>query len=899
MIYVWIDALINYTSALTYARPGEDLTERYWPARWQLLAKDILKFHAVIWPAMLMSAGYEVPQQLLIHGYLTVRDAKMSKAVGNVLDPFRVIERYGLDALRYYLFRDVRFGGDGDVSYERVHDRFNLELANDLGNLAVALGRDGRALPRRRRARRDASTPAIREVLERSGVELRRARRPVRADRGARGRAGTASARSTASSRSARRGSSPRTRRVAPSSTTCCTRCRTALRVIAVMVAAFIPRRVASDPAPPSAHPATPRAGTTSSPGLLAAGRPGAARRARCSRASTSRLRDRHPHARHQLRDEPARGARARPRRRRPAVHHDRLFAAGDGRGRGARRGASRRLHDGGPAPAPRGRVVGRRSPTRSGAARRTRAAWRSARPASTGSATGRRGTRSWRAFRGAARDRPRAGRCRSSSTAATPTTTASTLLDDRGAADRRCCTASPRPSASTRRSSAAGTAPSPATSPTAAPPTWQDAARRVPAELLLLETDAPYLAPVPHRGRPNEPAYVMDTLRVRRRPARRGAGTPRRAASRRTPPARSAWRDARPGRSRWRVSPSSGSRPTRGSGSTSSSTTTSSASRCGSPSLQPDDVVLEVGPGLGVLTAALADAVASRARDRARPAPRAGAGDHTRRPHQRHGALRRRARRRPGVARPRADGVRLEPPVQRRDAADRRLARRPAHRRAVGGDDPARARRPPLRGARHRELRRAVRARPAGVRPHRQPPRITHRLRAAAERRLRPARLPPQRALAGARSTLGAAQRALDPRRLRHAPEDPRERHRHRRPVPAQPDRAGARGRSAPTRASVRRPCHRRASSRSTSCCRRRLCARAAPGSSNCTERVVQVHGTASANCTDRRRAIAPPNPAPFPSDGRRPRASPRQDQPRPPRRAAARPTATTRSCR
>jgi methionyl-tRNA synthetase len=151
VIYVWIDALINYASALTYARPGEDLTARHWPPRWQVLAKDILKFHAVIWPAMLMSAGYEVPEQLLIHGYLTVRDAKMSKSVGNVLDPFRVIETYGLDALRFYVFRDVRFGGDGDVSYQRVHDRYNQELANDLGNLVsrtvamVARYRDGRA----------------------------------------------------------------------------------------------------------------------------------------------------------------------------------------------------------------------------------------------------------------------------------------------------------------------------------------------------------------------------------------------------------------------------------------------------------------------------------------------------------------------------------------------------------------------------------------------------------------------------------------------------------------------------------------------------------------------------------------------------------------------------------
>jgi methionyl-tRNA synthetase len=164
VIYVWIDALINYASALTYARPGEDLTDRYWPARWQLLAKDILKFHAVIWPAMLMSAGYEVPRQLLIHGYLTVRDRKMGKSVGNTLDPFRVIDAYGLDALRFYLFRDVRFGGDGDVGYDRVHERYNQELANDLGNLLsrtvamVSRYRDGRVPD-------GSPDPAIAELL--------------------------------------------------------------------------------------------------------------------------------------------------------------------------------------------------------------------------------------------------------------------------------------------------------------------------------------------------------------------------------------------------------------------------------------------------------------------------------------------------------------------------------------------------------------------------------------------------------------------------------------------------------------------------------------------------------------------------------------------------------------
>jgi methionyl-tRNA synthetase len=133
--YVWFDALLNYASALTYARPGEDLTARYWPPRWQLLAKDILKFHAVIWPAMLLGAGMPLPERLMIHGYLTVRESKMSKSVGNVLDPFLVIDRYGVDALRHYLLRDVRFGGDGGISYEAVHERYHAELANDLGNL--------------------------------------------------------------------------------------------------------------------------------------------------------------------------------------------------------------------------------------------------------------------------------------------------------------------------------------------------------------------------------------------------------------------------------------------------------------------------------------------------------------------------------------------------------------------------------------------------------------------------------------------------------------------------------------------------------------------------------------------------------------------------------------------
>ena len=134
VIYVWVDALINYLSALTYARPGEDLTARYWPAL-HFLAKDILKFHAVIWPALLMSAGYDLPTGELIHGYLLVGGEKMSKTRGNVLDPFAVIEEVGAEPLRYYLMREVTLGQDGDVSMEGLRARYNTELANELGNL--------------------------------------------------------------------------------------------------------------------------------------------------------------------------------------------------------------------------------------------------------------------------------------------------------------------------------------------------------------------------------------------------------------------------------------------------------------------------------------------------------------------------------------------------------------------------------------------------------------------------------------------------------------------------------------------------------------------------------------------------------------------------------------------
>ena len=136
VMYVWFDALLNYYTALGYAREGEDLTDRFWPADWHILAKDILKFHAVFWPAFLMAAGLEPPRRMFIHGFLLMGDKKMSKSLGNVLDPFEVIERFGADALRYYCFREVSFGQDGSISTAGFETRYESELANDFGNLA-------------------------------------------------------------------------------------------------------------------------------------------------------------------------------------------------------------------------------------------------------------------------------------------------------------------------------------------------------------------------------------------------------------------------------------------------------------------------------------------------------------------------------------------------------------------------------------------------------------------------------------------------------------------------------------------------------------------------------------------------------------------------------------------
>ncbi len=137
VFYVWFDALLNYYTALGYARDGEDLTDRYWPATYHIIGKDILKFHTVFWPAMLMAADLPLPQHVFVHGFLLGADGrKMSKSLGNVLDPFDVMEEFGTDALRFYLMRDVPFGADGAVGMDAVRVRYDAELANEYGNLA-------------------------------------------------------------------------------------------------------------------------------------------------------------------------------------------------------------------------------------------------------------------------------------------------------------------------------------------------------------------------------------------------------------------------------------------------------------------------------------------------------------------------------------------------------------------------------------------------------------------------------------------------------------------------------------------------------------------------------------------------------------------------------------------
>ncbi|MEC0141681.1 methionine--tRNA ligase, partial [Paenibacillus macerans] len=135
VVYVWIDALSNYITALGYGTDHQELFERYWPADVHLVGKEIVRFHTIYWPIMLMALGLPLPKKVFGHGWLLMKGGKMSKSKGNVMDPNVLIDRYGLDATRYYLLREVPFGSDGSFTPESFVQRVNSDLANDLGNL--------------------------------------------------------------------------------------------------------------------------------------------------------------------------------------------------------------------------------------------------------------------------------------------------------------------------------------------------------------------------------------------------------------------------------------------------------------------------------------------------------------------------------------------------------------------------------------------------------------------------------------------------------------------------------------------------------------------------------------------------------------------------------------------
>jgi methionyl-tRNA synthetase len=136
VMYVWLDALTNYLTGVGYPDTESETYRRYWPADIHIIGKDVVRFHAVYWPAFLMSAGLPLPKQVFGHGHVLLRGEKMSKSAGNVIDPEALIDAFGTDAVRYFLLRDVTFGQDGSYSPEAIVTRVNADLANSFGNLA-------------------------------------------------------------------------------------------------------------------------------------------------------------------------------------------------------------------------------------------------------------------------------------------------------------------------------------------------------------------------------------------------------------------------------------------------------------------------------------------------------------------------------------------------------------------------------------------------------------------------------------------------------------------------------------------------------------------------------------------------------------------------------------------
>ncbi len=172
VMYVWIDALTNYISALGYPDTDGEQFKKFWPANVHIMGKDILRFHAVYWPAFLMSAGIEPPKRIFAHGWWTAEGQKMSKSIGNVIVPAEIVEKYGLDQVRYFMMREISFGSDGNFSHDAMVGRMNSDLANNLGNLAqrslsmIAKNCDGRV------PKAGEFTTEDNALLEASGLRL-------------------------------------------------------------------------------------------------------------------------------------------------------------------------------------------------------------------------------------------------------------------------------------------------------------------------------------------------------------------------------------------------------------------------------------------------------------------------------------------------------------------------------------------------------------------------------------------------------------------------------------------------------------------------------------------------------------------------------------------------------
>ena len=182
VMYVWVDALTNYLTGVGYPDTESELFRRYWPADLHMIGKDIIRFHTVYWPAFLMSAGIELPRRVFAHGFLLNRGEKMSKSVGNIVDPVTLVDTFGLDQVRYFLLREVPFGQDGSYSEDAIITRINTDLANELGNLAqrslsmVAKNLDGIVPDARRFHRRRHRTAGRRRWP--AGAGARRVRQP-------------------------------------------------------------------------------------------------------------------------------------------------------------------------------------------------------------------------------------------------------------------------------------------------------------------------------------------------------------------------------------------------------------------------------------------------------------------------------------------------------------------------------------------------------------------------------------------------------------------------------------------------------------------------------------------------------------------------------------------------